>query len=153
MPNKGPSPFQSISSITVDPKGVNKLLRNLKTDKATGSDSIPAYILRTAADEITPVLTTLFQRSLDTGDIPSDWRQAWIVPIFKKGEKHLASNYRPVSLTSVTCKLLEHIVHCNIMGHFDNLNILSDSQHGFRRKRSCESSLSTRLLATLPRAN
>ena len=87
------------------------------------------------------MLTGLFQHSLDTGEVPPDWRNAWVVPIFKKGEKHLASNYRPVSLTSVTCKILEHIVHSSIMKHYDQYNILHDSQHGFRRKRSCESQL------------
>ena len=52
-----------------------------------------------------------------------------------------AENYRPVSLTSITCKLLEHIVHSNIMDHFDRFNVLDDSQHGFRKKRSCETQL------------
>eukprot|EP00745_Piridium_sociabile_P038114 TRINITY_DN6956_c0_g1_i9.p1 TRINITY_DN6956_c0_g1~~TRINITY_DN6956_c0_g1_i9.p1 ORF type:complete len:264 (+),score=58.10 TRINITY_DN6956_c0_g1_i9:30-821(+) len=86
-------------------------------------------------------------RSLTTGgmhgEVPDDWRHAWIVPIFKKGEKHLACNYRPVSLTSIRCKVLEHIVHSSIMRHLDAYRILCDSQHGFRRRRrrSCESQL------------
>jgi hypothetical protein len=143
MPNKGPSPFQPMPDIIVEQKGVTKLLKNLKTEKATGPDSIPAFILKTAAEEISPVLTRLFQQSLDTGEVPDDWRNAWIVPIFKKGEKHQASNYRPVSLTSITCKLLEHIIHSSIMGHFDRNEILHNSQHGFRRHRSCETQLIT----------
>jgi hypothetical protein len=52
-------------------------------------------------------------------EVPQDWRDANIVPLFKKDERHLASNYRPLSLTSITCKILEHIVHSNIMDHFD----------------------------------
>ena len=66
-----------------------------------------------------------------------------IVPIFKKGDKQLPSNYRPVSLTTITCKVMEHIVHNNIMEHFVKNNILFDEQHGVRRKISCESQLVT----------
>ena len=87
----------------------------------------------------------LFQLSLDQGEIPTDWKEALVVPIFKKGGKHQASNYRPVSLTSITCKLLGHIIHSSIMKHFDQHNILNDNQHGFRKKRSCQ----TRLLSTI----
>ena len=78
--------------------------------------------------------------SLESGNIPDDWRTS-IVPIFKKGDKHQASNYRPVSLTSISCKLLEHIIHSQVMDHFDHHSILSNSQHGFRSRRSCETQL------------
>jgi hypothetical protein len=54
-------------------------------------------------------LQKIFQVAIDTGDLPKDWRDANISSIFKKGDKHLPENYRPVSLTSVPCKLLEHI--------------------------------------------
>ena len=92
---------------------------------------------RRNADEIAPILlTTIFQTSLDTGKIPDDWREAAIVPNFKKGDRHQASNYRPVSLTSVSCKVLEHIVRSQTMDHHDTNNILTDKQHGFRSKRS-----------------
>ena len=64
-----------------------------------------------------------------------------MVALFKKGDRHQASNYRPVSLTSVSCKILEHVLHSQIMDHFDRWNILTDKQHGFRRRRSCESQL------------
>ena len=80
---------------------------------------------------------------MDTGEIPDYWREAHIVPLFKKGDKHLASNYRPVSLTPVTCKILEHIVHSNIINHFLDNEILCDNQHGFRAKHSCETQLIT----------
>ena len=77
------------------------------------------------ADHLAPYLTKLYQISLDRGLVPDDW---------KKGEKHMASNYRPVSLTSIACKLLEHIVHSSTMGHFDRHQVLCDEQHGFRVK-------------------
>jgi hypothetical protein len=55
----------------------------------------------------------------NTGTIPDEWRSALVVPVFKKGDRHQASNYRPVSLTSIACKLLEHIVHSQVMDHYD----------------------------------
>ena len=96
-------------------------------------------------DGLAPALALLFQLSIDLGEIPEDWRQALVVPIFKKGDKHQSSNYRPVSLTSITCKLLEHILHSNIMRHLDQHNVLCDNQHGFRKKRLCK----TKLLSTV----
>ena len=145
IPDTGESDIPAMHNIKIDWKGVHKLLKNLKVHKATGPDEIPAYILKTAADELAPALALLFQLSMDQGEIPQDWKQALVVPIFKKGDKHQPSNYRPVSLTSITCKLLEHIIHSNIMHHFDQHRVLCDNQHGFRKKRSCE----TQLLSTI----
>ncbi|MCG8078457.1 MAG: reverse transcriptase family protein, partial [Candidatus Thiodiazotropha taylori] len=140
IPSKGQSNNPTMDPIQVHCKGV---LKDPKIHKATGPDGIPAFILKTTADQIAPILTRLYQFSLDTGEVPTDWRNAHIVPVFKKGEKHLPSNYRPVSLTSIVCKLLEHIVHSSVMDHFDRHRILTDNQHGFRARRSCETQLIT----------
>ena len=70
---------------------------------------------------------------------------AHIFPLFKKGDKCKAENYRPISLTCITCKLLEHIVHSNVMGFLDSNHILTPFQHGFRQKHSCKSQLLTTL--------
>ena len=67
------------------------------------------------------------------------------MPLFKKGDRCRAENYRPISLTSHSCKLLEHVVHSNIMSHLEKNNALNDAQHGFRKKRSCVSQLITTL--------
>ena len=90
--------------------------------------------LKSAADELAPALALLFKLSMVQGEIPQDWKKTLVVPIFKKGDKHQPSNYRPFSLTSITCKLLEHIIHSNIMHHFDQHRALCDNQHGFRKK-------------------
>ena len=79
-------------------KGVFILLNNLKCHKACGPDEIPNFILKTAAEELTPIITSLFQFSLDSGQVPQEWREANVVPIYKKGDSHIAANYRPVSL-------------------------------------------------------
>ena len=107
--------------------------------KAIGPDNIPNQALKLAADEIARVLQHIFQHSLDTGELPLDWRRANITPIYKKGQTTDPANYRPVSLTyKYFCKLLEHIIDSNLMKHLSKHGILSDHQHVFRKARSCE---------------
>ena len=134
MPDTGPSPHPSMPRITFRTPGIAKLLHSLNPYKAAGPDCIPTHILKIASDQIAPVLSRIFQKSYNSGILPSDWKDANIVPIYKKGDTQLLSNYRPVSLTSITCKVMEHILHTNIMEHFDKNNILCDEQHGFRKK-------------------
>ena len=143
MPEKGQSPYPDMPDIHIGEAGVLKLLNNINSHKAIGPDGIPARLLHEYyASYIAPALTKIFQISVNTGTIPDEWRSASIVLVFKKGDRHQASNYRPVSLTSIACKLLEHIVHSQGMDHYDRHSILSDKQHGFRSKRSCETQLS-----------
>ena len=75
------------------------------------------------------------------GSLPSDWLKANVSPIFKKGDKTCPANYRPISLTCILCKLLEHIVTSNVVKHLDQHKILYDLQHGFRARRACETQL------------
>ena len=77
------------------------------------------------------------------GEIPKEWSLANICLLFKKGDRPLACNYRPVSLTCVPCKLLEYIVCFNITAHLDEHKLLSDRQHAFRKRHSCETLLVT----------
>ena len=98
-------------------------------------------MLRELAEELAPALTIIFQSSLSTGIVLTDWRDAYVTPIFKKGEQYNPANYRAVSHTCIVCKLMEHIVVSSIMQHFETHCILNDNQHGFRRGRSCETQL------------
>ena len=141
IPELGPSPFKEMPPIKVSEAGVLKLLKDLKTRKASGPDEIPAIMLKTCAEEIAPMLTFIFQQSLDTGTVPDDWKMALVTPVFKKGKRSAPENYRPVSLTSICCKINEHIIVSETMSHLERQDILVDYQHGFRRRRSCESQL------------
>ena len=76
-------------------------------------------------------------RSLDTGILLSDWLMASVCPVFKKGNRTSTANYRPISLTSVCSKTMEHIIYHSIMNHLNSNNILIDTQHGFRSQHSC----------------
>ena len=112
-------------------------------NKASGPDQIPCWILKVAADQIAPFLQKIFTLSLKAGTIPCDWKNANIHAIYKKGDKSTPSNYRPISLTSVPCKIMERVLFHHIMLHLGKYNILSNAQHGFRKNRSCETQLIT----------
>ena len=118
-----------------------KLLQKLDPHKASGPDNIPARLLKELADSLGPALAILYQASVDTGTVPDIWKSATVAPIFKKGDRNKPSNYRPISLTVICCKLLEHIIHSSVIRHLESCNILTDFQHGFRKARSCESQL------------
>ncbi|MGH0148426.1 UNVERIFIED_CONTAM: hypothetical protein FKN15_017720 [Acipenser sinensis] len=86
-------------------------------------------------------LTKIMQQSLDTGVVPTDWKIANVIPIHKKGDKTEPGNYRPISLTSIICKLMETIIRSKMENYLYGNNILGDSQHGFRKGRSCLTNL------------
>ena len=96
IPSKGTSPFTPMGEITVDPNGVLKLLNNLKIHKEPGPDGLSARVLKECSSEIAPILALIYNETLAQGTVPDDWRQANVAPIFKKGEKYDAANYRPV---------------------------------------------------------
>ena len=98
-------------------------------------------MLKACSAEIAHVLACIFNQSLIHATVPDDWRQANVAPIYKKEEKYDRANYRPVSLTSICCKMLEHILVSNITQHLSEHDILVESQHGFRSGRSCETHL------------
>lgn len=131
----------SISDLTINNNGILKLLCSLNISKASGPDLLPARVLKETAREISPILTFIFSKSYSTGSCPHDWKDANICPVYKKGPKHTPSNYRPVSLTSICCKIFEHILHSHISTHLQTHNILLPNQHGFRRNHSCETQL------------
>ena len=126
------APF--MNDIAVSKDGVIKLLKGLNPSKALGPDELHPRVLKELATELGPVFAHLFQQSIE-------WSLANICPLFKKGDRSLACNYRPVSLTCVPCKLLGHIVCSNIMAHLDEYKLLSDRQHAFRKGHSCETQL------------
>ena len=109
--------------------------------KHLAPDGLNARVLKKCSNEISPILALIFNESLARGDVPDEWRQANVSPVFKKGEKYDAANYRPVSLTCICCKTLEHILVSNINKHLALDSILADCQHGFRSQRSYETQL------------
>jgi len=134
-----PSPL--MQDIHFTNPGIEKLLQNLNPSKASGPDLLPTRILKMIAAEIAPILTVIFQQSYNTGTVPTDWKDANVTAVFKKGDKTNPANYRPVSLTCILCKTMEHIIFSQIMNHLDSNSILVNFQHGFRSNHSCETQL------------
>ena len=83
----------------------------------------------------------IVKESLGQSVIPSDWRRANVTSIVKKGSRQSVANYRPVSLTSVVCKLLESIIRGSVTEHLNKYSLLNKSQHGFTSQRSCLTNL------------
>ena len=117
-------------------ENVEKLLRSSNPQKALGPDMIPARLLKECSKELAPILATIFNKSLQTGTVPADWTRANVSAVFKKGQCYDPINYRPVSLTCLCCKFLEHVILSNVMKHVDQHKILTNCHHGFRRRRS-----------------
>ena len=109
IPSLDSQSYPEASEITVTEPGINKLLKNIKINKASGPDGIPNKILKETVDKISPALTSIFQQSLREGELPEDWTKANVAPIYKKGSRQEAANYRPVSLKCICCKLLDSI--------------------------------------------
>jgi len=96
-------------------------------------------LLKRISEEIAYPVTILFNQSMSEGAVPHDWKIANATPIFKKGSRRQPENYRPVSLTSQLSNFLA--VRDIITGHLDRHHLIKDSQHGFRRGRSCTTNL------------
>jgi hypothetical protein len=126
----------SMSEIQITREVVFKKLRNLKTDKSPGPDHIYPKILKEAAEELASPLCEIFNRSLLDGKVPDAWKSAQVCPIHKKGPKSICNNYRPVSLTSIACKMMESIIRDNIMEYMKTNKYFSDKQFGFLPGRS-----------------
>ena len=127
------SPLENIE-ITSDI--VLEKLEKLKKNKSPGPDKIHPRVLSEVAGIMSIPLSIIFQTSIDTKTLPSEWKHANVSAIYKKDNKTLPSNYRPVSLTSVVCKVLESIIRDNIVDHMKENELFSDQQFGFISKRS-----------------
>lgn len=116
-------------------------INKVKTNKTPGPDKISPRILKEAKNELVKPLSILFNKSLSTRKVPDDWKLANVTPIFKKGDKSQTRNYRPISLTSVVGKLMETVLRDKVVAFLESNNIINESQHGFRNKRSCLTNL------------
>ena len=117
-------------------------LSSINTNASMGPDSIPSLVLSNYRDQLCQPLSTIFNVSFQQSRVPDLWSVAHVVPIFKgKGEKSNCKNYRPVSLTSSVCKVMETIIKNEIFDHVGRFGLLTRHQHGFRSKYSTISQL------------
>ncbi|BHF65342.1 hypothetical protein SprV_0200835200 [Sparganum proliferum] len=120
---------------------VREELLNLKESTSPGPDEIQTKLLNELVPEMPKPLALLFKTSFSTGCLPSDWKSTTIIPPFKGGSRASANNYRPLSFTSIYCKIMEKIIEKALMQFLEQHHLLSDAQYSFRSGRSCLTNL------------
>ncbi|CAM4563226.1 unnamed protein product [Caretta caretta] len=120
---------------------VETKLEQLNGTKSGGPDNLHPRILKELAHEIASPLARIFNESVNSGVVPYDWSIANIVHIFKKGKKSDPGNYRPVSLTSVVCKVLEKMLKEKVDKDIEVNGKWNKIQHGFTKGRSCQTNV------------
>ena len=126
-----------LSNIVFTDEIVLLAIKELSHNSAAGPDGIPASLLINCAAELAPILCDLFKHTFSEGFIPPSFKRAAIVPVFKAGDKAKPSNYRPISLTSTICKILERIIRKQVFTYLSDNKLFNETQHGFRGGRSC----------------
>ena len=130
-----------LEGINVTPESICNIIKKLKINKTPGPDGLHPRVFVELADVICTPLHKIFVKSMEESELPQDWKIAYVSPIHKKGARDQANNYRPVSLTSISCKIMETIVRNHIMYHLEQEKLLHSSQHGFIKGKSCITNL------------
>ena len=132
---------EPLEDVDITEEKVKAKLEKLRPDSAPGPDKLWPRVLVKLADILAKPLSIVYTRCLGEGTVPPDWKLANVAPIFKKGSKGCAGNYRPVSLTCVLCKVMESILRDSIVLHLSKYNLIRASQHGFMARKSCLTNL------------
>jgi hypothetical protein len=120
---------------------VVKLLAGLCPSKSMGADGVHPSVLRYCADALASVFVHIFKLSITEGRVPDRWRLGNVTSIFKKGSRSCPANYRPVSLTSILCNMMEGLIREVMMQYLVSNNLLVSQQHGFVPKKACVTNL------------
>jgi hypothetical protein len=120
---------------------IRKRLATIGRNKSVGPGGIPGEPLKMGGDAMIPYLTRLLDITINNGTIPRDWKTAIVFPIYKGGDRSVVKNYRPVSLTSVVCKQMQHVIAGYIRQVWENSDWLYEGQHGVRPGYSCKSQI------------
>ena len=121
--------------------GRGEAATDLPADKTTGLDNVSTKLSNMSAPAISSSLAHVFNKSLRTGRVPREMKRARVNLIFEKGDKTDPGNYRPISTLPVSSKILERIVHSQLMEYYSSNNLITVAQSGFRRGHSNQSSL------------
>ena len=129
------SKSEHLGQLFVTPEMISKKLKKMKNNKSPVVDRIPPKLLKEIVEQISTPLAKLFNLSLKEGIVPSEWKEANITPLFKKGSRNKPDNYRHVSLTLVVCKLLETLIRDHMVEFLVKHKLINTSQHGFLKAR------------------
>ena len=111
---------------------IRKLVNGIKTSKSSGIDGINARVLKDALSVLIPQMVDLFKKSIEHGIFPDKWAVSTVVPIPKSGSLNEIGNWRPINLLPIPGRLLEKIVHEQILSHLQTNELLHPAQYGFR---------------------
>ena len=126
----------SMSNFKFKPKDVRHIMTNLKIEKATGKDQIPTRVLKSCHAELATPFCRLFKICLDKAVFPSQWKDALVIPLHKRGSKADPAMYRPISLLSNISKVMEAVIAKSMSKFFLRHNLISNRQFGFRPNHS-----------------
>ena len=126
-----------LGPLVVTPELVAKKIKEMKDNKSPGVDGIPPKLLMETVDQISIPLARVFNLSLKEGVVPFEWKEANIIPLFKKGSRNKSENYRPVSLTSVIYKLLERLIKDHMVDFLVKHKLLNSSKRSYEQKLAC----------------
>ena len=132
---------ENLAKLDIKEEMVLKKLKNLRPDKTPGKDNVHPFILKNCAEVLCKPLRIIYQTTIDEGILPKIWKEGLITPIFKKGKKSDPENYRPVTLTSIPCKILESLIVEAVLDHLTKNNIKNMKQHGFTKFKSTVTNL------------
>ena len=127
--------------MSITKEKIERILKTLDTSKSPGPDELHPRPMAEMAEQLAEPFQALFSTTLEERILPQGWKDGNVTPIFKKGKKRQPGVYRPVSLTSIPCRVIEKLVRNEIMEHLINNNLLSKFQHGFIKARSCTTQL------------
>ena len=130
------SKSEHLGQLFVTPEMIAKKIKKMKDNKSPGVDGIPPKLLKEIVEQISTPLAILFNLLLEKGIVLLEWKEGNIVLLFKKGSRNKPENYRPVSLTSVVCKLLETLIRDHMVEFLGKHQLINTSQHGFLIARS-----------------
>ena len=135
--SKAPPANHSLSDIEFTQDDIETAIDEMRRDSGSTDNDIPAALIKDFKKELSYPLFRIWQKSQSTAIIPKDLKLQSIAAIYKKGDRSLAENYRPISLTSNMIKIYERVVRKRLVQYLESNNILSGRQHGFRKGRSC----------------
>ena len=141
VPQLGQFQGNILDTFNYSTEEVQEKLHHLNIYKSTELDMLHPRILCALEDKLARSPTHIFNNSVETGIIPEDWKSAKVTAIQERGSWQETGKYLPISLTSVVCKTMERLVRGRLITHLEMNNLIGYSQHGFRNKRSCLTSL------------
>ena len=121
-----------IKTVLFTEEKVKEKIMNWSARSAPGPDEITPRLLQAVVNEISEPLALLFEKSMQEGKVPEEWKTANVSPIYKKGTKANPTNYRPISLTCIACRIMESIIKDEIVAHLRENNL--DLRENFERR-------------------